>query len=338
MGFDGSPATFAGMVDLASARLGGQALLANDEFFAAKENLLNPQPAVCDPCRYTQRGKWMDGWETRRRRTPGHDWVILRLGLPGNLAGVDIDTRHFLGNHPPYASLEACSFFGGDANVNEIAEGVWQEILPPSALRPGSQNLFGISQQETFTHLRLKIYPDGGVARLRAYGRVRPNWSRYDPQQVIDLAATENGGLAVACSDMFFSDMGNLLMPGPSINMGDGWETRRRRGPGHDWVIVRLACTGHLRGMEIDTSHFKGNYPHRVSVDACHRPEVPIDALTWPQVTWQQILAPQVMGPDTVHVFEDEIVDSGPWSYVRMNLHPDGGVARWRVYGVVGSA
>lgn len=329
---------FAGTVDLASSRLGGKALLASDEFFAPKESLLEPSSPVFDADRYTERGKWMDGWESRRRRTPGFDWVIVRLGVPGTLVGVDIDTQHFLGNHPPYASLEACRFSGLDEQIEDITENSWQEVLPRSSLNPGSQNLFGLSGQAVYTHLRLKIYPDGGVARLRVYGHVRPDWSRYDPQQVIDLAGLENGGLTVACSDMFFSDMQNLLMPGQAINMRDGWETRRRRGPGHDWVIVRLACTGHLKGFEIDTSHFKGNFPHRVSIDACHRPEVPIDALTWQQVTWKQILAPQPMAADTVHVFEEEILDGGPWTYVRMNIHPDGGVARWRVFGVVGSA
>lgn len=331
-------AAFAGMVDLASARLGGRALLANDEFFAAKENLLRPEAPVFDAERYTPQGKWMDGWETRRRRTPGFDWLILRLGMPGTLAGVDIDTRHFLGNYPPYASLEGCCFDGPDEQVGDIVESAWQEVLPRAALAPGRQNLFGVSSEDVFTHLRLKIYPDGGIARLRIYGRVRPDWGRYEARQVIDLASIENGGRAVACSDMFFSDMQNLLLPEPAMHMGDGWETRRRRGPGHDWVIVQLACTGHLRGLEIDTSHFKGNFPHQVSMDACHRPEVPIDALTCSQVTWKQILAPQAMAADTVHVFDEELLDPGPWTYVRMNIHPDGGVARLRVFGVVGSA
>ncbi len=328
-------APFRGLADLASERLGGRALNASDDFFAAKENLVRAAAPVFEPERYTERGKWMDGWETRRRRTPGFDWCVVALGLPGTLQGVDIDTRHFLGNHPPYASLEACCLPG--ASLEALArEGAWQEILPRSPLSSGSHNYFTVHSGQTVTHLRLKIYPDGGVARLRAFGAVRPDWSRYRPGEPIDLAALANGGQATACSDMFFSSMGNLLLPGESTHMGDGWETRRRRGPGHDWVVVRLGATARLCRIEVDTRHFFGNYPDKVSFDACHRPEMPVDQLTCSDVVWKQILPPRPLGPDRVEAFQEELLDPGPWTYVRMNIHPDGGVARLRVWGQLG--
>src|SRR3954462_4212768 len=227
-----------GLVDLAAARVGGAALIANDEFFAEKENLLKPGRGVFIADKYTDRGKWMDGWESRRRRTPGHDWCVVQLGLRGIIRQVDIDTNHFLGNHPPFASLDAVCLT--NALPKEIDALSWTPVLEKSPLLPGSQNLFAIASDQTWTHLRLNIFPDGGVARFRVYGVVVPDWSKVKPGELVDLAAVENGGVPLACSDMFFSSMNNLIMPGRSENMGDGWETKRRRGPGFDWIILKL--------------------------------------------------------------------------------------------------
>lgn len=234
--------TPAGLVDLAAARLGGVALVANDEFFAEKENLLQPGRGIFIPEKYTDHGKWMDGWETRRRRTPGHDWCIIQLGLRGVLKQLDIDTNHFLGNHPPVASLEAVSLTSALPSESDALP--WTSLLERSPLNPGAQNLFPIANENAWTHLRLNIFPDGGVARLRAYGVVVPDWSRFAPNELVDLAAVENGGVPLVCSDMFFSSMHNLIMPGRAENMGDGWETKRRRGPGHDWIILQLGAAG----------------------------------------------------------------------------------------------
>jgi len=209
-----------GLVDLAAERVGGKALVANDEFFAEKENLLKPGRGVFIADKYTDRGKWMDGWETRRRRTPGNDWCVVQLGLRGIIKQVDIDTNHFLGNHPPFASLDAiCLTTAFPSDVETLS---WTPILEKSPLNPGSQNPFAISSEQSWTHVRLNIFPDGGVARLRLYGIVVPDWGKVKPGEVIDLAAVENGGVPLACSDMFFSSMNNLIMPGRSENMGDG--------------------------------------------------------------------------------------------------------------------
>jgi len=324
----GAPA-FTRLVDLAAERLGGQALQANDEFFAPKENVLKPGRGVYVPDKYTDRGKWMDGWETRRRRTPGHDWVIIRLGLAGIVRGVDIDTNHFLGNHPPYASLDACWLAEG-ASPEQAA---WAEILPKSPLEPGCQNLFAVTDGRCRTHLRLNIYPDGGVARLRVFGEVVPDWSRLDPDALIDLAAVEHGGQALACSDRFFSDMRNLILPGPSRNMGDGWETRRRRGPGHDWVIIRLGAAGHIRRLEIDTTHFKGNYPDQCSVEGGLFPEGTRDFPEESDAAWTVLLPKTPLQAHHQHIFEDVLPEAGPYTHVRLTIFPDGGIARLRVFG-----
>src|SRR6516162_8241081 len=220
------------LIDLASTRLGARAIAASDEFFAEKENLLKPEPAIWIPDKYTDRGKWMDGWESRRRRVPGNDWCVIQLGLRGIIRKVDIDTNHFLGNHPPVASIDAIVI--GDRfprKIEEADELTWTPILAKSPLEPGSQNLFDIANDQPWTHVRLNIFPDGGVARFRVYGVVTPDWSKVKAGEVIDLAAVENGGVPLACSDMFFSAMHNLIMPDRAESMGDGWETKRRRGP-----------------------------------------------------------------------------------------------------------
>jgi allantoicase len=323
---DKTPAPPAGLVDLAAARVGGQALVANDEFFAEKENLLKPGRGIFIPDKYTVRGKWMDGWETRRRRMPGHDWCVIKLGLRGIIKHVDIDTNHFLGNHPPFASLEAACLTSDFANdVEQIA---WTEILPQSPLNPGSQNFFSIASNDTWTHLRLNIIPDGGVARLRVYGVVMPDWSKVKSGELVDLAAIENGGVPLACSDMFFSSMNNLIMPGRSENMGDGWETKRRRGPGYDWIVLKLGRPGAIEKIEVDTNHFKGNYPDTCSIDASLNAD---DELT--NARWSEILPKTKLQADTRHFFDRELRPLENCTHVRLNIYPDGGVSRLLVWG-----
>ncbi len=321
------------MVDLASARVGGIALVANDEFFAAKENLLKADRGVFIPDKYTDRGKWMDGWESRRRRTPGHDWCVVQLGLRGIIQRVDIDTNHFLGNHPPFASLDAVDLTNGFPSDLSALQGLpWRAILAQSPLNPGSQNLFDITSEQAWTHVRLNIIPDGGVARLRVYGVVVPDWSKLTPGALVDLAAIENGGVPLACSDMFFSSMNNLIMPGRAENMGDGWETKRRRAPGHDWIILKLGLPGSIGKVEIDTNHFKGNYPDLCSLDACSASGASITDLTSLEQRWSELLSKTKLQADTQHFFEHELSSLGDCTHVRLNIFPDGGVSRLRVW------
>ncbi len=323
-----------GLVDLAAARVGGLALLANDEFFAEKENLLKPGRGVFISDKYTDRGKWMDGWETLRRRTPGHDWCVVQLGLRGIIKQVDIDTNHFLGNHPPFASLDAVCLTDGLPSKAGAVEGLsWTPILSQSPLAPGSQNLFAVTNDQTWTHVRLNIIPDGGVARLRIYGTVVPDWSKLKPGELVDLAAVENGGVPLACSDMFFSSMNNLIMPGRSENMGDGWETKRRRGPGYDWIILKLGLPGAIRKIEVDTNHFKGNYPDTCSIEGCTAPDASTDELNGPQTRWTEILPMTKLQAHTRHFFDKELSPVENCTHLRLNIYPDGGVSRLRVWG-----
>jgi len=325
---------FEELIDLAAERTGGAVVFANDDFFAEKENLLKPQPAVFIEGKYTDRGKWMDGWESRRRRVPGHDRAIVRLGLPGIVRGVVIDTAFFKGNYPEHASIEACSA-SGHASPEEL-EGErtsWLEILPKSRLAGDSKNRFPIDASVRATHLRLHIYPDGGVARLRVHGDVVPDprWMGK-PGSDVDLAAAEHGGLVLACNDMFFGSRHNLIMPGRGVNMGDGWETKRSRREGPDWVVVRLAAEGVLEHVEVDTRHFKGNYPESCSLHGTR------DAGADPaadSAVWEEVLPRTKLLPDTRHVFSSELAARGPFARVRLRIYPDGGVSRLRVVGAV---
>ena len=320
---------FTKLPDLVSERLGGRVLLANDEFFAPKENLLKPEKPIYIEGKYTEFGKWMDGWETRRRRTPGYDWCILQLGLPGILRGMVVETTHFKGNHPEHCSLEACAV-EDDRAAELIAESQsWTEIIPKSPLQGDSANLFAIENAHRYTHLRFKIYPDGGVARLRVHGDPLLDW-RSIPENAMDLASALHGARVIACSDEFFSAPQNLLMPGDGVNMGDGWETRRRRGPGHDWVVIRLAIAGMIQRVEVSTAHFKGNFPESFSLEGCTlRGEDHTD----PQnACWEQLLPRTPLRADALHVYE--LSGSPAATHVRFNIFPDGGVSRLRIYGV----
>src|SRR6266542_1384823 len=328
---------FTDLIDLAAERLGGAVLVANDEFFAPKENLLKASAPVFIEGKYTDLGKWMDGWEKRRRRTPGFDWCVVRLGLPGIVRGIVVDTSHFKGNYPEHCSLEACSKVGSTSVEELLSETtVWTDLLPQLPLQGHAQNQFAIHNDQRVTHLRFKIYPDGGVARLRAYGEVVPDWhqtKRYGSE--IDLAAVENGGLVLSCSDMFFGHRHNLIMPGRAASMRDGWETKRRRGPGHDWVIIKLGRKGQIHRLEVDTSYFKGNFPESCSLEGCNALGVDSERLTDPDFSWKVLLTRTKLQAHTRHFFEEEVLDAGIISHVRFNIFPDGGVSRLRVYGSI---
>jgi len=328
----GTTPQFTNLLDLASEKLGGKALLCSDDFFAEKENLLKPGRGIFIPDKYTERGKWMDGWESRRKREPGHDWCIIQLATPGKIHGVDIDTNHFLGNHPPHASIDALNSLS--SSVKLLEETNWIEILPKSALQPGSQNFFEITDKKIYTHLRLNIYPDGGVARLKVYGEVFRDWNLVPTDETIDLAAAVNGGKAILCNDMFFSHMDNLIMPGRGENMGDGWETKRNRTPNNrDWVIIRLAHKGIIEKILVDTHHFKGNYPDSCSIEGCSISQNDESKIGSNEISWKTILTQTKLQADHEHFFEKEIMDKGIFTHVRLNIFPDGGVSRLRLWG-----
>ena len=322
---------FAQLTDLAAERLGAKVLFATDDFFAEKENLIKPTRGVFITDKYTDRGKWMDGWESRRKRTAGHDWAVVQLATPGKIIGFDIDTNFFLGNHPPHASIEAVYLNDADP-VKDWEDITWKEILPISYLDAGSQNFYESNSDEIYTHIRLHIYPDGGVARLRVYGEVFKNWDAVAADEEVDLVAAINGGKAIACNDMFFSAMGNLIMPERGINMGDGWETKRNRTPGNrDWVILKLATAGTIEKVLVDTCHFKGNYPDRYSIEACFAKNDE-DVLN-DMAEWKMLVSQQRLSADNEHIFTKEINDVDVVTHVRLNIFPDGGISRLRLFG-----
>ncbi len=312
------------LVNLAARRLGASVLAASDEFFGEKENLLRPGPPGHQPGTFGLKGQLVDGWETRRRRGPGEDYALIRLGAAGVIKRVVVDTAHFTGNFPAACSVAACAAEGYPGPA-ELAAAGWVEIVPRSELAGDRENVFAVTDPHRFTHLRLTIYPDGGVARLRAEGQVVP-----DPRLLaglpLDLVALANGGTVVAASDRFYSPPENMISPGRAAVMGDGWETRRRRDGGHDWVLFQLAAAGQIRQAVIDTSCFLGNAPAAAGLRGCDASGTGLDA-----ASWSDLLPAARLQPDTEHVFRAG--GPAPVTHVRLDIHPDGGLARLRLFG-----
>ena len=317
-------------INLAQPRLGAEIVSCSDDFFAECSRMLKPEAPVFIDGKFDDNGKWMDGWETRRRRNGGYDNAIVKLGLAGEIKGIDIDTTHFTGNYPPAASLEACHSGGTpDESSN------WTALIPSTSLKGNSHHYFAIDDSACFTHVRLNIYPDGGVARLRIHGRVVSDIAALDKAALQDLAAVELGARAIAWNDAHFGAAANLLNPGRGVNMGDGWETRRRREPGNDWCIIELGHPGKVEKIILDTAFFKGNYPDRCSLQAALVTAGTADSIVTQSQFWQELLAPQKMAMDKVHEFSAEVQDIGPVSHVRVNVFPDGGLSRVRIFGKI---
>jgi allantoicase len=308
---------FTALPDLASRQLAGSVIAANDELFAERENLIRPQPPTFSAHEFGHKGKVYDGWETRRRREAGHDWAVVRLGAAGVVHGVVVDTAYFKGNYPPAISVEATSI-EGYPGLDEIGRADWVTIVGRSDAKGDSANAYEVSDRHRWTHVRLSIYPDGGVARFRVHGEVLP-----DPrfmEGTVDLAALENGGGLVDCSDAFYASPANLILPGRARIMGEGWENARRRDEGNDFATFRLAAAGRLRHVEIDTSYFVGNAPGWIKLMAGHSEDA-----------WWEVVPRTTVLPDTRHhylVEGDRIA-----SRVRLDVYPDGGLARLRVHG-----
>ncbi|WP_120997951.1 allantoicase [Stutzerimonas urumqiensis] len=318
-------------VNLADARLGTKAISVTDDWFADVNRLFQPTPAVWKEGVFDDNGKWMDGWESRRKRFEGYDHAVIRLGVPGSIKGVDIDTSFFTGNFPPSASLEACFVAEGDPTDATV----WTEVLAAVELKGNSHHYHEIANDQAFTHLRFNIYPDGGVARLRVYGIPFRDWSSVGDNEQVDLAAALNGGRALACSDEHFGRMSNILNPGRGINMGDGWETARRRTPGNDWVIVALGHPGEIERIVVDTLHFKGNYPDSCNIQAAYVKGGTDSQIETQSLFWRELLPSQKLEMHAEHEFVEQIAKLGPITHVRVNIFPDGGISRLRLFGKV---
>jgi len=313
-------------VNLAAPDRGAAICSVSDEFFAPAKRMLSPEPPRFIADRFDTHGKWMDGWESRRRRTPGHDYCIVRI-CPGIVHGIEIDTRYFTGNYPPAASVEACN-----VPIEPDENTAWTELLPSTDLQGDSCQAFAIDDDNHWTHIRLNIYPDGGIARLRVYGEPDRTDAQAERDQWVDLVSTDVGGQAIACNNQHFGDMSNVLSTAPVANMGDGWETRRRRQPGNDWIILKLGRPGRICRVEVDTAFFRGNYPARCSLQgACPGPDVDI---VQDSSDWAEILPQVALGPDQLHIFENQLRNAGRVSHVRLDIYPDGGIARLRLFGL----
>jgi allantoicase len=295
--------------DLARRDVGGAVVSANDEAFATRENLITPGPAVFDPSTFGPKGKVYDGWETRRRREPGHDEAVVRLGAPGVVRGIVVDTAWFTGNYPP------------EAAVDGLAGDTWVPLVARSPIKGDTENAFDVQCDDRITHVRLRIFPDGGVARLRVHGVAKPDPALLAALGSVDLAAIENGGRVTACSNLFYSSPQNLLLPGPARSMGEGWETARRRDDGNDWVELALAGPAVVRVAELDTSWFLHNAPGSASLQGRLSDASP----------WEPLLPRTPLEPDTRHRFV--LPGAGPVTQVRMDVFPDGGMARLRLHG-----
>lgn len=316
-------------LNLADSSIGASVLSCSDAFFGAPERMLNPLPPVFFPARYDENGKWMDGWESRRRRGPGHDWAIVRLAMPGRIYGVDLDTSFFTGNFPLAVSIEA----GYSSNPEPDKDVFWREIVPPSAMKGNSHHFLPVSDTGVFSHLRVNLIPDGGLARLRVYGDVHRVGRKIGTDERINLLALELGGREVAWNDSHYGTPMNLLKPGRGRDMGDGWETRRRREPGHDWCILRLGFPGKVETIEIDTAHFKGNFPERCLLQGALMADAPSASIVAQSQFWQTLLPEQPLTADALHVFQEQILAHGPINHVRVNIIPDGGISRLRLWG-----
>jgi allantoicase len=319
------PKDLNGLTNLADARIGASIVSCSDQFFATAERMLQTEPAQFIEGKYDDNGKWMDGWETRRKREAGYDWCIVRLGVTGVVSGFDIDTSFFTGNYPASASIEGC--YATDDQLDQVE---WLPLLNNSVLSPNQHHFFQC-EAEKVTHIRINIFPDGGIARLRVYGQVV--LENIEPDQVLDLIGLKNGGRIVAFSDAHFGHPNNLIKPDAGLNMGDGWETKRRRAPGFDWCIIALGQAGQVEQIEVDTAFFKGNFPAFCSIQAAYV-ENATDAQLIPQsMFWSFLLEQQPLSMDHKHGYTNEILPHHKVNYIRVNMIPDGGISRIRLWG-----
>ncbi|KAF9696332.1 hypothetical protein EKO04_005594 [Ascochyta lentis] len=321
--------------DLISAPLGSKIVSFSDEWFAAASNLITKTPPISRPGVFVHSGAWYDGWETRRHNTAPFDWVVIRLGTAsGKVAGVEIDTAFFNGNHAPEIAVEG-TFADSDDAVKDESYSAWETVLSKQECGPSQRHgwLLTSPPEKAYTHVRLLMYPDGGIARFRLYGHAIPVFPS-SASTVFELSATVMGGVATTCSDQHFGTKDNLLLPGRGHDMGDGWETKRTRGAHSDWVIVRLGAAGEIHHLVIDTAHFRGNFPQQVQVFGGRFEADPAHD----DARWVEVLRPRKSAPDVESEYCGELqnVRGQTYTHAKLVIIPDGGVKRFRVFGTRG--
>ena len=317
-----------GLIDLAQSRLGSKIVYKTDEFFAPAKRIINPWPPVFKEGVFDKHGKWMDGWETRRKRTKGYDFLILKLGKPGVIKKVDVDTSYFSGNHPKQISLQACS---SNKKIPD-RKTKWSTIVGKSKTKANSHHFFNVKNKNYFTHVKLNIFPDGGVARLRIYGSMKIKNKLSNKIQ--NLTSVLNGAVPIACNNEHFGRAENILAPGIGKNMGDGWETRRSRGKNFDWIIIKCGTPGKINKIQLDTHHFKGNYPDKCSIQAAYiNDKVPKEKIVKNSKNWNLMLHKVKLHAHKKHNFKNNIMNKKKINFIRINIFPDGGISRVRFFG-----
>jgi allantoicase len=316
-----------GLIDLAQPRLGTKVIYKTDDFFASANRIINPTEPVFKVGVFDKHGKWMDGWESRRKRTAGHDFIIIKLGKPGTIKKVDVDTSHFNGNQPAMISIE-----GANSNSNKINQLKWQPLLSKKKTKANSHHYFTVNSDKVFTHIKFNIFPDGGVARLRLYGSIAKSSKLKNKK--INLASLLDGSSVIACNNEHFGKAENILAPGKAKNMGDGWETRRRRGKGFDWLILNSLDGKEIDKIEISTHHFKGNFPSHCSLQAAYLPNSKNSKqIVKSSNTWKYLLKDAKLSANKVHVFKNNLMKKDKINFIKINIFPDGGISRFRIYG-----
>jgi allantoicase len=316
-----------GLINLAQPRLGTKVIYKTDDFFASANRIINPTEPVFKVGVFDKHGKWMDGWESRRKRTAGHDFIIIKLGKPGTIKKVDVDTSHFNGNQPAMISIE-----GANSNSNKINQLNWQPLLSKKKTKANSHHYFTVNSDKVFTHIKFNIFPDGGVARLRLYGSIAK--SNKLKNKKINLASLLDGSSVIACNNEHFGKAENILAPGKAKNMGDGWETRRRRGKGFDWLILNSLDGKEIDKIEISTHHFKGNFPSHCSLQATYMPNSKNSKqIVKSSTKWKYLLKDAKLSANKVHVFKNNLMKKDKINFIKINIFPDGGISRFRIYG-----
>ena len=315
-----------GLIDLAQPRLGTKVIYKTDDFFASANRIISPTIPIFKEGLFDKHGKWMDGWESRRKRTPGHDYIILKLGKPGKISKINVDTSHFNGNQPSMISIE-----GANSNLNNINQLKWQIILPKKKTKANSHHFFITNNKKIFTHIKFNIFPDGGVARLRLYGSIAKSNNFRDKK--INLASLLDGASVIACNNEHFGKAENILAPGKAKNMGDGWETRRRRHKGHDWLILNLIDGKAVDKIEISTHHFKGNFPNYCSLQAAHLSSRSSKQILSSSNKWKYLLKNEKLSSNKTHIFKNSLMKKEKINYIKINIFPDGGISRFRIFG-----
>ena len=317
-----------GLIDLAQPRLGSKVVFKTDDFFASAHRIIDPLSPVFKEGLFDKNGKWMDGWESRRKRTSDHDYLIVRLGKPGSIVKVDIDTSHFNGNQPSMVSLDGCY-----SKSNNIKNFKWKNFIIKKKTKANSHHIFNSSSKSIFTHVKLNIFPDGGVARLRLYGNISKENNNF-ANKTINLASLLNGASVIACNNEHFGKAENILAPGKAKNMGDGWETRRRRDKGFDWLILNSVKKKKIDKIEISTHHFKGNFPSHCSLQAAFIPnKSSSSSIVKSSNKWKFLMSKVNLSANKNHKFKNRLMKNNKINFIKINIFPDGGISRFKIFG-----